>query len=385
MTRKVCICLTSRGNYAKMKSVMRLIDAHPDLELQVIVGGSLVLEKYGKILENELVDQFKIDHSISFVIEGETPQTMAKSSGLAVIEFANAFGNLQPDVVIVIADRFECLAITMAATYMNIPVAHVEGGETSGSIDESIRHAITKMSHLHFPASQEAAQRIERMGEQPETIFTVGSTSFDVLNELDLEDLSKVNALQSVTGVGETVVLVPGGYLTVIQHPVTTEYAQNLAHISETLEAVNDLKIPTIWIWPNMDAGSDGVSKGIRLFRENRGPEHIHFFKSMPIELFGPLLKNCGCIIGNSSSGIREAAFLGTPTVNIGTRQEGRERGPNVLDVASSRENISQGILTQMQRKRFEPCDIYGNGNAAAKIVPKLAEFEFSIQKRPAY
>jgi UDP-hydrolysing UDP-N-acetyl-D-glucosamine 2-epimerase len=368
-----------------MKSVMRLIKVHPDLELQVIVGGSLVLEKYGKVLENEVVDQFHVDHTINFVIEGETPLTMAKSSGLAVIEFANALGNLKPDVVIVIADRFECLAITMAATYMNIPVAHVEGGEISGSIDESIRHAITKMSHLHFPASQEAAQRIERMGEQPDTIFAVGSTSFDILSELDLDNLSTVRAVQSVTGVGDQVPLVSGKFLTVIQHPVTTEYDQNLSHINETLEAVSGLNIPTIWIWPNMDAGSDGVSKGIRQFRENRAPAHMHFFKSLPIELFGPLLKNTGCLIGNSSSGIRESAFLGTPTVNIGTRQTGRQRGPNVVDAPYARSEIAQAIRHQLEQKQYEPCYIYGDGRAAEKIVPKLAEFDFTVQKRSAY
>jgi len=385
MPRKVCVCLTSRGNYAKMKSVMRLIQANPALELQVIVGGSLVLEKYGKVLESKLVDEFPIDYTINFVIEGETPQTMAKSSGLAVIEFASALGNLRPDVVVVIADRFECLAITMAATYMNIPVAHVEGGEVSGSIDESIRHAITKMSHLHFPASDEAAQRIERMGERPDTIFRVGSTSFDVLNQLDLDSLEGVRELQQTAGVGSEVDLKPGSYLVVIQHPVTTEYENNLAHVNETLEAVDALAIPTIWLWPNMDAGSDGLSKGIRLFREARHPAHIHFFKSLPIELYGPLLKNAGCLVGNSSSGIREAAFLGTPTVNIGTRQQGRQRGENVIDVPNERQQIAEAIRRQLDHGSYPPADIYGDGAAAEKIVSVLSTFVFSIQKQATY
>lgn len=385
MTRKVCVCLTSRGNYAKMKAVMRLIQAHPDLELQVIIGGSLILEKYGKVLESKLVDEFPVDYTINFVIEGETPQTMAKSSGLAVIEFASALGNLNPDVVVVIADRFECLAITMAATYMNIPVAHVEGGEVSGSIDESIRHAITKMSHLHFPASAEAARRIERMGEDPETIFTVGSTSFDVLKQLDLQNLEGIRALQETAGVGREIDIEAGGYLVVIQHPVTTEYEQNLDHVTETLEAVDSLKTPTIWIWPNMDAGSDGLSKGIRQFRENQDPDFMRFFKSLPIELYGPLLKNARCLIGNSSSGIREAAFLGTPTVNIGSRQQGRQRAANVVDVPHDRAAIMAAVESQANNHNREPSHIYGDGKAAEKIVPVLASFEFSIQKQSTY
>lgn len=383
--RRICVCLTSRGNYAKMKSVMRLIREDPGLELQVIVGGSLVLEKYGKVLESKLVDEFPVDYTINFVIEGETPETMAKSSGLAVIEFSSALANLKPDVVVVIADRFECLSITMAATYMNIPVAHIEGGEISGSIDESIRHAITKMSHLHFPASEEAAARIKRMGEQPESIFRVGSTSFDVLSQLDLENLDTVQELQRTSGVGTEVELKQGEYLVVIQHPVTTEYEENLAHVNETLEAVDSLGIPTIWLWPNMDAGSDGLSKGIRIFRENRHPQHMHFFKSLPIELYGPLLRNAGCLVGNSSSGIREAAFLGTPTVNIGTRQQGRARGPNVVDVPYNREAIGQAIRRQMSNGRYEPCDVYGDGDAAQKIVSVLKTFGFLIQKSSAY
>ena len=151
--RKICVVLTTRGNYAKMKSVMALIQEAPDLELQLVIGGMVVLEKYGRILQNIENGGAFVARRINFVIEGENLATMSKSSGLAVMEFANAFEELKPDIVLVIADRFECLPIAMAAAYMNIAVAHIEGGEVSGSIDESIRHSITKLSHIHFPAS----------------------------------------------------------------------------------------------------------------------------------------------------------------------------------------------------------------------------------------
>ncbi|MBN3040149.1 MAG: UDP-N-acetylglucosamine 2-epimerase (hydrolyzing), partial [Candidatus Omnitrophica bacterium] len=330
--RKVCIIITTRGNYAKMKSVMKHISNDPSMQLQLIVGGGAILPKYGDITSSIKDNEFKIERTIHFLVEGENPVTMAKSAGLAVTEFSTAFENLAPDVVIVIADRFECLAIAMAATYMNIPLAHVEGGEVSGSIDESVRHAITKLSHIHFPATEDAAIRIERLGENKECIFTVGCSSLDVINELDLKNIKPVMKLQGKLGVGPFIDL-SKPYLVVIQHPVTTEYDQNLKHINHTIDAVSQLKINTVWIWPNMDAGSDGVSKGIRMFREIKNPDHVHFFKSLSIEYFAPLLNNSSCIIGNSSSGIREAGFLGVPCVNIGSRQQGRQRLKNIIDV----------------------------------------------------
>ena len=383
--RKVCVILTTRGNYAKMKSVMAAIKKRPDLELQVIVGGGATLNKYGNILGKLGDEPVQVDRVVHFLLEGENPITMAKSAGLAVIEFSTLFENLKPDVVMVIADRFECLAMAMAAGYMNIPIAHVEGGEVSGSIDESVRHAITKMSHLHFPATRDAATRIERLGEVPETIHNVGCTSLDVIASLDLDDLGPVIEMQNTVGVGPVLGLKPRGYLVVIQHPVTTEYDKNLFNINQTIEAIDTLKIPTVWIWPNMDAGSDGLSKGIRVYREHRAPDHIHFFKSLPIEKFAPLLANAACMVGNSSSGIRESAFLGVPTVNIGTRQGGRERGPNVRDVPYDKEIIQQTIKEQVEHGPYPKDELYGDGKAGQKVADVLAEYEFTLQKRITY
>lgn len=383
--RKICVVLTTRGNYAKMKSVITDILASPDLELQLILGGMVVLEKYGRILQTLEDNDWPVSRTINFVIEGESLETMAKSSGLAVTEFATAFKDLQPDVVVVIADRFECLPIAMAAAYMNIAIAHVEGGEVSGSIDESIRHSITKLAHVHFPASVDAAKRIERMGEESTSIYPVGGTSMDIIRQLDLDNLEPVKSYQKEYGMGALIDLVPGEYLVLIQHPVTTEYEENLLHIRETIAALEELRIPTVWIMPNMDAGSDGINKGIRMFRENMSPDYIHFFKSLAIEYYAPLLKNAMCILGNSSSGIRESAFLGTPTVNIGSRQHGRERGNNVIDVDYDREQIIEAVKNQIAHGRYAPNHIYGDGFAAQKIVEVLRSYEFPIQKTITY
>jgi UDP-hydrolysing UDP-N-acetyl-D-glucosamine 2-epimerase len=382
--RRVCIIITTRGNYAKMKSVIRHVQRAEDLELQLIVGGGAILPKYGDIMASPETRDLRVDRVIHFLVEGENPVAMAKSAGLAVTEFSTAFENLRPHVVVVIADRFECLAIAMAASYMNVPLAHVEGGEVSGSIDESVRHAISKLSHLHFPATSEAAERLVRMGEDPATVFPVGCSSLDVIAELDLEDLGPVTASQETRGVGARVDL-SRPYLVVIQHPVTTEYDLNLAHVQETIEAVESLGMPTVWVWPNMDAGSDGISKGLRVYRETRHPQRVHFFKSLTIEHYAPLLRNAACILGNSSSGIRESAFLGTPSVNIGSRQTGRERGRNVADVPYDRHEIAAAVHRQLAHGRYEPDHVYGDGKAGERIVDVLRSFRFNLQKRIVY
>ena len=382
--RKVCVILTTRGNYGKMKTVMEAIQKYDNLELQLVVGGGAILDKYGKIAESFELDGIHINHRVHFIVEGENPITMAKSAGLAVIEFANVFEGMRPNVVTVIADRYESLSIAMAASYMNIPIAHIEGGEVSGSIDESIRHAITKMSHVHFPATPDAAERIKNLGEPEESIFTVGSTSLDVIAELDLSYIKGVYELQKTKGVGD-IVNFDKKFLVVIQHPVTTEYEKSLFHINETIKAIDSLKINTIWIWPNMDAGSDGVSKGIRLFREHQKPDYIHFFKSLPIESYAVLLNKCSCIVGNSSSGIRESAFLGVPSINIGTRQLGRQRGRNVIDVNYDAEEIKKAVGKQMKHGRYKLDPIYGDGKAGKKIADCLSKYKFTLQKKIAY
>lgn len=383
--RKICVVLTTRGNYAKMKSVIEQIEADNGLELQLILGGMVVLEKYGRIAAMLDTQGRKPARTINFVVEGENLATMAKSSGLAMMDFATAFEDLKPDVVIVIADRFECLPIAMCAAYMNIAVAHVEGGEVTGSIDESIRHSITKLAHIHFPASREAAARIERMGEDPASIHMVGASSMDILRRLDLADLDPVREYQKDYGVGSMIDLSPKQYLTVIQHPVTTEYDENLLHVQETISALNELRMPAVWIMPNMDAGSDGINKAIRKYRESPESRHTHFFKSLPIECYGPLLKNTACILGNSSSGIREAAFLGTPSVNIGTRQNGRQRGRNVIDVRYEAREIVAAVRRQLEACEYAPDNLYGDGYAAEKILYALKTAPLNVQKKITY
>ncbi len=383
MKRKVCIVLTYRGNYGKMKSTMQEVEKSEELELQIVVGGAMMLQKFGQPVKLLHQDGFREDEAVYFLLEGDSPVTMAKSTGNAVSEFANTFERLQPDMVVVVADRFEAMAIAIAASYMNIPLVHLEGGELSGSIDESIRHAITKFAHYHLVATKKSSERVVRMGEDATHVHVVGSPNLDLIAGLNL-DLN-FNPFAKYLGVGPEINCNVGEYIIVNQHPVTTEYERAAEQIFETLHSVYELDIPTLWLWPNMDAGSDGLSKGIRIFRERYLPEKIHFFKFFSFEDYATLINNCAVLIGNTSSGIRESCFLGVPVVNIGTRQNYRERGDNVVDCGYDREEIKQAILKQKVHGRYEKGLLYGDGTAGKKIVKILARCELTAQKTNMY
>ena len=382
MKLKICVVLTTRGNYAKMKSTMKAILACSESDLQVIVGGGILLTRYGDYPKLIEADGFRVDRRVDFLEEGDTLGAMTRSAGLATIKMGTAFEELQPDVVLVIADRYEALSIALAAVCMNIPIAHLEGGEVSGSIDESLRHAVTKLAHLHFPANREAADRIRRLGEPESSIVVVGSPSLDLLVALDLTDLSVLDRAQQLDGEGGMVDF-KRDYVVVSQHPVVTEYERGLHHLHETALAIEELGMPTVWLWPNMDAGAEEVTQAVRDFCA-RHPG-IHHFKSLPMESYAVLLKNAKCLIGNSSSGIRESEFLGVPVVNVGTRQEGRLRGKNVRDVPYEKTAILSAIREQIAHGPYRPEHLYGDGRAGEKIAKTLVEYDFRVQKRITY
>jgi len=384
MKRKVCVVVTARPSYARVKSALQAVEKHPDLELQLIVGGSALLDRYGSTERHVTQDGFGIAARVYMLLEGENPVTSAKSTGLGIVELATVFDNLRPDVVVTIADRYETLATAIAASYMNLPVAHVQGGEVSGSIDEKARHAVTKLSSLHFVATQKAAERVVRMGEDPNTVFITGCPSIDLAASILHNPILNFDPIAKYGGVGAPLDL-SEGYVVVMQHPVTTEYDEARRQVTETLWAMRDLGLPTLWFWPNADAGSDGTSKGIRAFRENEQPANFHFFKNMEPEEFLRLVYNSRCVVGNSSVGIRECAFLGVPAVNIGTRQVGRERGGNVIDVAYDRRAIIEGVQLHLRNGRPPADPLYGNGRAGERIAHLLATVPLSVEKRLTY
>jgi UDP-hydrolysing UDP-N-acetyl-D-glucosamine 2-epimerase len=381
--RKVCVVVGSRANYSSIKSAMRAVEAHPDLRLQLVVGASALLDRYGTVLEVIEADGFEPDERVFMLIEGETPSTMAKSTGLGLLELPTAFERLEPDIVITVGDRFETMATALAATYMNIPLAHTMGGEVSGNIDESIRHAVTKFAHMHFPACTDAAERIIRMGEDPESVHVVGCPRMDLVAEVLARPGDGLSELFEL-GVGGRFSL-DERFLIVSQHPVTTEYGDGKRQITETLAAVQELDVPAIVLWPNADAGSEHIAAGIRAWREHNDDSRLHFFKNLPTADYVRLMAKTACLVGNSSSAIREGAFIGTPAVNIGPRQEGRQRGSNVVDVGYDRDETAAAVRAQLERGPYEPEPIYGDGHAGERIAEILATRPLSIHKRISY
>lgn len=382
--RKICVVVTARPSYSRIKSALRAIQAHPDLELQLVVAASALLDRYGNAIRYVEQDGFQIAARVYMVLEGENLATMAKTTGLGLLELATVLDNLKPDAVVTIADRYETIATAIAASYMNIPVAHVQGGEVTGSIDEKVRHAVTKLSNLHFVASRQAAERVIRMGEDPAAVYVTGCPSIDLAAEILADPRLDFDPFAKYGGVGQPVDL-SQGYLVVMQHPVTTEYEAARRHVTETLHAVREVGLPTLWFWPNVDAGSDGTSKGIRVFRELEHPTNIHFFKNMSPTDFLKLLYNSKGIVGNSSVAIRECAFLGVPAVNIGTRQAGRDRGCNVIDVDYDRQMIVTAIRHHLANGRAAADAIYGDGHAGERIADLLAAAPLHIEKRLTY
>jgi UDP-hydrolysing UDP-N-acetyl-D-glucosamine 2-epimerase len=259
------------------------------------------------------------------------------------------------------------------------------GGEVTGTIDESIRHAVTKLAHIHFPANEDAARRIIQIGEDPENVYVVGCPRIDIVKEVLKDDQVPLDELYvKYKGVGPEFDL-HQPFLISVFHPVTTEYSHNRRYVEELIGALDTLKMPTIMLWPNADAGSELIAKGIRTFRERHRPEYLHLFKNLPFEIFVNLMDRCRCMVGNSSAAIREGAFIGVPAVNIGTRQNGRMRGHNVLDVGYDGKEILKAIERQISHTKYPMDPIYGDGTSGEKIADILARCQVKVQKRIKY
>jgi UDP-hydrolysing UDP-N-acetyl-D-glucosamine 2-epimerase len=389
--RRIAVVIGSRANYASIKSVMHSLKSHDNVELLIFAGASAILGKFGNV--DKLVEQdgFSINERYYMLVEGETPETMATSTGLGIIRLTNILMNHKPDIVITVGDRFETMATTIATAYLNIHLAHTMGGEVTGTIDESIRHAVTKFAHLHFPANQDSADRIVTMGENLDHVFVTGCPRIDEVNRIVNENrngipLNNNDFWYKYKGVGANFSIEKDKFLLVMQHPVTTEFDKNRLQMRETLAALEELKMPTILLWPNADAGSDEISKEIRTFRENNKPdEWLHIFKNLPMDVFVKLMDNCSCMVGNSSSQIREGAIIGVPAVNIGSRQNARLRGENVLDVPNIKDDILSAVQQQLSHGKYDADTLYGDGRAGERIAEVLSKIKLSdvpIQKQ---
>ena len=384
MKRKICVVITARPSYSRIKTVLKAIQEHPSLELQLVVAASALLDRYGSAVNYIKDDGFEIAAKVFNVLEGENLTAAAKTTGIGILELSTVFDNLSPDIVVTVADRFETMATAIAASYMNIPLAHVQGGEVTGNIDEKVRHSITKLADYHFVASEEAKERVLRLGEHPDFVFNTGCPSIDLAAEVLADSALDFDVYERYGGVGGFPDYAKGYYV-VMQHPVTTEVSASRKHIEETLHAMYALNEPIFWFWPNVDAGADGTSTGIRAFREYHKLDNFHFFKNMEGKDFLKLLANSKGLIGNSSVGIRECAYLGVPVVNIGSRQNRRDRGHNVIDVPYDREAITQALKDHAELAPPKPSTVYGGGFAGKQISDLLASLPLIFHKTIIY
>ena len=363
---RVAVIVTARPSWAKLSSLCAALTSRPDVELQIIACASALLERYGNVSAVVEAQGFTITDRVWSVYEGENLLTSAKETGALLGELSSVLSRLRSDCVVVCADRHEVLAAAQAGAYLHVPVAHLQGGERSGSIDDKVRDAITQLADYHFVTTKRAAMRVYALTGAHDRIWALGCPSIDVAKHAMTDP--PVTA-EELGGAGAPIDLAHS-FLTVLQHPNTEEADDAGRQMQVTLEAACASNLQVLVLWPGQDAGQGPMAKQIRL-RQETG--RIHTVRNLPPRRFLRLLTQARCLIGNSSAGIREASYLGTPVVNVGTRQHGRERGPNVIDVPYDLSSIKAAIEYQAQRGRYPSSALYGRGDAGERIAEVLS------------
>ena len=373
MTRRIAYVTGTRADYGLFSEPLKRIREHPALELSLIVTGTHDLQKYGWSILEIMVDEMPIAAKVDNLAGGDTGADQAKSVGNAVLGITDALAKIQPDIVAVLGDRGEMLAGAIAAIHLNIAVAHVHGGERSGTVDDLVRNAITKLSHVHLAATEEAAERLHAMGERSENVHVVGAPGLDYLRRFDpmpvqqLVDESGFNGFEA-----------DRPFVIFTQHPVTLEMDQAAEQMTASLSALQQSNVQVIATYPNSDAGGRAMIDVLEGW--DRG-DWLHVTQNLGQRRYASALKHAAAVVGNSSSGIIEAPFFGVPVVNIGTRQQGRLRADNVLDVGYDQEAIHAGVACALADEAFiararNTKNPYGDGHAGERIVEILASLE---------
>ena len=382
---KICTVIGSRANYASIRSALECMKQSDEIESLIVCTASAVIDKYGLVADEIKKDGHKISHYLYNLVEGDDPIAMVKTTAASMIDLSNVFKEINPDYVITIGDRYETLATAIAASYMNISLIHTMGGEVSGTLDESIRHSVTKLAHLHFVSNKDARDRVISMGEKPINVYNVGCPRIDYISNKKPLSLDELNLFLNSEGVGCTLDL-NKPFIVVLYHPVTSEINDLSNQINQVLMATLNDKFQYVVLFPNSDSGTLSISSKIRSFRENNNLTNHRFFKHIKQHQYISLLHYAKCLIGNSSSGIRDSAFLGTPVINIGSRQAGRLAGENVINCKANTRDIIEAINLQIKKGNYKPDFIYGDGKAGQKIVKILLDIEKpSSQKKIDY
>lgn len=377
MTTHLATFLTTRSQYARVQKVLESLTEDDEIHLDIILSGGSLVHDYGELHDTLEDDGLRVSRELHTLLEGDEPVTQAKTTGMGLIEFASAIDDMDPDAVLTTGDRYETLATTIATAYLNKPVVHLEGGEVTGSIDDRVRHATTKMSDYHF-VSTERSQRIVRgLGEPSERVYRTGCPSIDLCRSILEDGRDDYDPQDEYGGVGPRIDT-SGDYLVVQYHPLPTQYESMYDRTWELIEAVDSVDVPAFWFWPNPDSGTGQVAQAMRQYRGQREPEDAHFYINLKPYDFLTMVSNSACVVGNSSVGIRECSFFGVPTVNVGERQVHRERAENVVEVSPDADEIRKAIQKQLEVGRYESSTLYGDGNASEQITDILREEELT-------
>ena len=381
--RKICVTTGTRSEYGLLRPVLAELKKSKKIDLILIVTGMHLSSKYGNTIDLIKKDGFKISYKFPMIPKKDSSFYMAKSLGEGIVKFATIFKKINPDINVILGDRDESFASAIAAFHMNIPNAHIHGGDrTMGGIDEYIRHAMTKISNIHFAASKVSQKRIVKMGENKDFVFFTGSPGID---DIFKQKISTKNKLKRKYGVD-----LKGNEILLLQHPVTSQISQSEKQILSILSVISKLKLPTIAIAPNSDAGNMPIFT--HLSNYSKKFPFIRVFSSLPRDDYLGFLKYCGVLVGNSSSGMIEGSYFDTPIVNLGIRQKDREHGNNVINVHTmNQQNIRKSIMTSLKLNSKKPViknTIYGDGNSAKKIIQLLETIPLNeklIQKQITY
>lgn len=373
LARKIAVITGTRADYGLMYSTLKAIDSHPDLELLLIVTGMHLSHEFGHTIDDIRKDGFTIVSELDLLLSGDSIVSMATSAGLGIIHLSQIFEFIKPDILLIEGDRWEALSGTIAASFMNIPVAHVSGGDITegGSIDDSIRHSITKFAHIHFPGTSQSAERIMDMGEEKWRIHMVGDPGNDLVG---FEPLGS-EKLEAMFNLKQN-----NPFLLVVQHPVASEIENISVQIRETMESIVKLGMQSIIIYPNSDSGG---RQAIEVIKEYSEHPNINIYKSLTRDVYLSLLATCSVIIGNSSSGIVESPHFKKSVVNIGNRQKGRERSTNVIDTGYDRDQIVAAVKKALYDDKFkesvEQCtNPYASENTGLKIASILCNIKIN-------
>ena len=375
MKKKLTFVIVNRANYARIRVLLINLKKSKKFKIDIILVSSPLLKKYGDLEKNIIKDGLQVTSKFFTHIEGENLITMTKSTGLLLLELSSAFESINPDIVFLVGDRYEVLATAIAANYMNIFLVHLQGGELTGSVDENVRHSVTKLSHLHFVNTKKAKKIVEQLGENPKMVFNVGCPSIDYIKEINFNKIK----IKQPFGIGSQIDL-EKPYFVFLIHPVTTKYIENNQLINEMIELAKILDDQIIWIWPNNDAGANFMTKKIRAFREKFNPK-INFVVNFDSISYLKLIKNCKCLIGNSSSAIREGSYLGIKAVNVGDRQQQREQAKNIINAKPNYKDIYRSIKI-ISTRNIKKSNLYGNGNSVSQIIKILGKINLNVIKK---